>query len=229
MSAGYATLMLHEPYLDMAISEDNFFETVGFLGLFFTAILFIMAFRRSRYPENRASNPRIKQLSYFVLALIFIFGAGEEISWGQRLFDIETPPLLQKENVQDEINIHNLKMFEQGSHTITMDTLFTTFAMTFTFLIPFVASRSKSLDRLINRVMPVPHWYLGLLFVANFLLAKLAGVIFVSFYENPAIPFGQGVQEIKESNYAVLFVFVAAYITVITLKPRAIDTDSLAT
>lgn len=225
----YTTLMLHQPYLDMAINEDNFFEIAGFLGLFITAVLFFMALRRSRSPEHRASNPPLKQLSYLVLALLFIFGAGEEISWGQRIFDIETPEVLQKENVQDEINIHNMTMFEGEGSIVTVDTLFTTFAFTFTLLIPLAATRYKKFAHFINRLMPVTHWSLGLLFLANFILAKAAKVLFVSSYENQTIPFLQGVQEIKEGNYAVLFVLVGIYITFITLNRRAVNNGSIQT
>lgn len=227
MSISYTSLMLHEPYLDMAIKEDNFFEIASSFGLFITAVLFLMAFLRSRRSEHRTNNPPLKQLSYIVLALIFIFGAGEEISWGQRIFNIETPEVLQKENVQDEINIHNMAIFEGKGSLVTVDTLFTTFALTFTLFIPLVASRYKAFERFISRLMPVPHWSLGLLFLANFMLAKAAKVLFVSSYQNPAIPFLQGVQEIKEGNYGVLFVLVAINITFITLNHRAANNGSL--
>lgn len=217
MSITYTALMLPQPYLDMALVEDGFFENVGFLGLFVASILFLVAAHRSRKPEHKANNPPLKQISYIVLALILFFGAGEEISWGQRIFGIETPELLQKDNAQDEINIHNLKVIED-SH-ISPDTLFTIFALTYTLLIPIAASQFKSFNNVISRMMPVPHWGLGLLFLANFILAKLAKVLFVSSYEGVAIPFIQGVQEIKESNYELLFFIIAAYITFISLKP----------
>ncbi len=44
----------------------------------------------------------------FALTL-FVF-AGEEISWGQRIFHLATPSYFAKTNVQDEINIHNLSV-----------------------------------------------------------------------------------------------------------------------
>ncbi len=39
---------------------------------------------------------------------MFLFGAGEEISWGQRIFNIETPEFFKKHNAQKEMNLHNL-------------------------------------------------------------------------------------------------------------------------
>ena len=40
----------------------------------------------------------------------------EEISWGQRIFDIDTPEALKEVNVQKEINIHNLVFFQRRRH-----------------------------------------------------------------------------------------------------------------
>jgi hypothetical protein len=217
MTFSYTSLLLHEPYATTAFVEDGYFENTGFLGLFIGAILFFIAAYRSRKPEHRENNPLLKQISYIVLAMILAFGAGEEISWGQRIFNIETPELLQKDNVQDEINIHNLEVVEELP--VTPDTLFTIFVMTFMLLIPVAASRFSSFGRFVNRLMPVPHWGFGLLFLANFALAKLAKVLFVSSYRGETIAFVQAVQEVKESNYELLCLFVAGYIAFITLKP----------
>ncbi len=40
--------------------------------------------------------------------LVFLFGAGEEISWGQRIFGFESPDWFATQNVQGETNLHNL-------------------------------------------------------------------------------------------------------------------------
>ena len=43
-----------------------------------------------------------------ILALLCLFGAGEEISWGQRLLQLETPAFFSEHNAQEEIGLHNL-------------------------------------------------------------------------------------------------------------------------
>jgi len=43
-----------------------------------------------------------------LMTAFFIMAAGEEISWGQRFFELETPALMAQYNVQKEINLHNL-------------------------------------------------------------------------------------------------------------------------
>lgn len=49
-------------------------------------------------------------LLYILLSSVFFFIAFEEISWGQRIFLLETPEYF-KNNVQNEMNFHNLPMF----------------------------------------------------------------------------------------------------------------------
>ena len=43
-----------------------------------------------------------------LMVLGLFFGFGEELSWGQRIFSIESNDLFLNHNSQDEINIHNL-------------------------------------------------------------------------------------------------------------------------
>ena len=43
-----------------------------------------------------------------LLGLVFLFGAGEEISWGQRIFNTESSEFFQQHNAQGETNLHNL-------------------------------------------------------------------------------------------------------------------------
>ena len=53
-----------------------------------------------------------------LLAAIFLIGAMEEISWGQRLFDWGTPQALQAVNQQGEITIHNLGSVDSAIFSI---------------------------------------------------------------------------------------------------------------
>ena len=53
---------------------------------------------------------------------ITLFGAGEEISWGQRDFDIETPQSLMERNAQKELNLHNLT-FEWNGKEVKINRL----------------------------------------------------------------------------------------------------------
>ena len=83
-------------------AEDGWIENAQF-GLFCVAsVLSFKIYRRLRcdgvYPWA---------LIYGVLAILLGWVAGEEISWGQRIFGMETPEWLA-DNRQGEMNLHNL-------------------------------------------------------------------------------------------------------------------------
>ena len=79
--------------------EDGFFESLTAVFFVFAAVLFFMSFLRT------------KNIFLLGLTLILFFGAGEEISWGQRIFNFSTPEFMDKVNVQHEFNIHNMEVF----------------------------------------------------------------------------------------------------------------------
>lgn len=63
----------------------------------------------------RVFHLRLKKTCLFLsmtllLGLFFLFVAGEEISWGQRLLKVKTPEWFQQKNAQGETNLHNLRV-----------------------------------------------------------------------------------------------------------------------
>lgn len=53
-------------------------------------------------------------LLYAFVALGTFFCAGEEISWGQRIFGLGTPTALETINHQGELNVHNIKPVQRA-------------------------------------------------------------------------------------------------------------------
>jgi hypothetical protein len=92
---------LTESQLAFINDEDGAVEyatAVTFLVCSFTAA--ILAFRRRR-----------RNLPYAILvlfAIVFFAMCGEEISWGQRIFGMETLEAFKGANVQNENNLHNM-------------------------------------------------------------------------------------------------------------------------
>lgn len=66
------------------------------------------------------ATPRNLALSEFlaILAVVFFVCAGEEISWGQRIFGLETGEFMRQYNWQGEVNLHNLQtdLFNTAYH-----------------------------------------------------------------------------------------------------------------
>lgn len=87
------------------VNEDGFIEWLTVLGL-------VMCSGVCLY---RAISLWGQKKALFVgtllfVSLVFIFGAGEEISWGQRIFNVETSEFFEQHNAQGEMNLHNLKV-----------------------------------------------------------------------------------------------------------------------
>jgi hypothetical protein len=57
---------------------------------------------------GRIKKSPLLRIHLLVLSLLFFVVGMEEISWGQRLFDIETPEALQQINIQNELTLHNI-------------------------------------------------------------------------------------------------------------------------
>lgn len=99
---------------------------------------------------------------FIVLALVFI--CGEEIAWGQRLFGLETPELLEEINKQNEITLHNI------GNTLTAFNLVLFFASLYAILAEWIQRRWNIAGR----------WADGdRLYVPPFFLAGLFGVMLV--------------------------------------------------
>ncbi len=85
--------------------EDGLFEWLTFYGFVVAAVLFGAAAWRSIRLGTASHGSQWLWLSF---ALISILIAGEEISWGQRVFGWQTPDWLAEANKQNETNVHNL-------------------------------------------------------------------------------------------------------------------------
>jgi hypothetical protein len=85
------------------IGEDGPVETLTALTLGASAL-----FAGSLALGYRALD-RVKARTWLLLACALLFGALEEISWGQRIFGWESPEWFQLHNAQAETNLHNLR------------------------------------------------------------------------------------------------------------------------
>lgn len=97
------------------VAEDGAYEWATFLVYTLaTPIAAVLAWRWLR--QGR----RLTGGAYVLLALGFAFIAGEEISWGQRIFDFAGPEVIVERNLQSEANLHNLlgKVGLHGSYIL---------------------------------------------------------------------------------------------------------------
>lgn len=81
------------------IVEDGIVEYATFSSYFFAAIIFFLSAIKSK--SKSPIGPTIFAVGCFILAM-------EEISWGQRFFSLQSNSFFLENNLQKEINLHNL-------------------------------------------------------------------------------------------------------------------------
>jgi len=89
------------PYL-ILISEDGPVEYATFI-IYFVTIIFSLLSAKIFFKRGKKRYGFL----YFAMALVFIFIAMEEISWGQRIINLDLPEFFL-ESTQEEMNIHDL-------------------------------------------------------------------------------------------------------------------------
>ncbi len=93
----------HDSFKRYFVVEDGFTEWSTVVMLI---IGLLVCFRRVWLLKDQRGLIFLFMTS--LLGLFFFFGAGEEISWGQRLFNIESSEFFTEHNAQGEMNLHNL-------------------------------------------------------------------------------------------------------------------------
>lgn len=111
-----AMVLLERSLLDTSLYralywEDGFSEYGCFLILSISSILIFRVIKVSK----KMKMPNWCRIYLYFLALILLLVAFEEISWGQRIFEITTPEILKEVNYQNEITMHNVFSFTWGS------------------------------------------------------------------------------------------------------------------
>jgi len=163
MLVGSALLLLiaYGLYLGHLVGENEFWHYVREDGpaewlttLFLFACSFIGVYRA--YKFRKLKKP-LWMLTWGAMAFLFFFAAGEEISWGQRIFGIESSEFFLENNKQAETNLHNLIVGGQNINILIFSRL-----MFVVLIIYFVFSRLlvlkvPAIRRLINRFrVPLP-------------------------------------------------------------------------
>jgi len=143
------------------VQEDSVAEyaTAAFFGIM--ALLCL-----KRFVSFLKDSRKLPALTWFCLFLMTFFVFGEEISWGQRLFNIQSGEFFKEFNTQDETNLHNLKFNGVSINRLVFSKI-VTIAMGIYFLVlPFIVGRIGWMKKLFaNFKVPLPkiHHVIALL------------------------------------------------------------------
>ncbi len=221
MVLGNFTVFLpRETFLALTV-EDGPFENVAAIMLGLTAVLFfVLFFNKNKFykTEDKAYfSTKSRRVFFLLLGLLFIVLLGEEISWGQRILGFETPENIEKRNIQNEFNFHNLDVFHLRTEKLDSETgdtsrktglafwltakklLIYTF-VTYLFLIPLGVRVSEAFRNLTRRFyLPVPMMELGILFILDVILFKA-----FKPFASEGTSMMRGLAEVEEFNFALI-------------------------
>lgn len=125
-----------------------------------TAFFYLVASVVSAVLAYRSRHWKARAWMLGILAVLFLGVSGEEISWGQRIFDIETPEFLEEHNIQKEMNLHNMFGYT-ADHVLYFGVLL------YGGLVPFLARRIPFFRNLFDAVgLPIASLGLAIGFVA---------------------------------------------------------------
>ena len=166
-SAWFLYLLICTIYLSLALSYPSIYVQLTYEDMYgewmqtalFTAVLIIavpLVRRRWAY-----------RWFFALLAIAAFYTVMEEISWGQRLFQVESPAFFAENNVQGETNLHNF--FTGPDSTLLKDVVEYTLAtalLSYGLFYPLLLRSGWVVARWLNRqgVAP-PPLYLWMYFV----------------------------------------------------------------
>lgn len=138
------------------IREDSAIEwlqVVGYAAAFvFATLLAVRLWRRGQ---------RLIGAAYAALAIGCLFIMGEELSWGQRLFGLDTPAPLAEVNRRGEINVHNVPAVTNAFRVVVL-------------AVGIYGSIAAAAVRLTRTVTETVELLFPPLFLSGFFLAVLA-------------------------------------------------------
>lgn len=133
--------------------EDGFLEWLTVISLFSCAVL---CWYRCWHLRSTATPAFLACTAIY--GCVLFFGMGEEISWGQRIFGIETPEFLAKANAQKETNLHNLVIGNTSINKLVFGKILGVGLGAFLIFTPIIFQRSATIRELLNRIaVPVPR------------------------------------------------------------------------
>ncbi|MDQ4141082.1 MAG: hypothetical protein M3142_11225 [Bacteroidota bacterium] len=149
--------------------EDGFIEWMTILPL-----LAAMVISLKRFFRLNGRRHWLFSLTLLGIAAFSFFAAGEELSWGQRLFGLESSAFFQKNNSQHETNFHNLIVGGQSINLLVFSRLLILVAALYLLGLPIAYRRSAAVSSLINQTgIPVARTYQIVAFLLVFVLISL--------------------------------------------------------
>jgi len=165
----------------MFIHEDNWVESASAYSWFFAVLVLLSSLIRF-YRDGHRYNITI--IIYAGLALFCFLCGGEEISWGQRILNFESPEMFKQINIQSETNLHDI-----GSISIFSNTFFL-ITIVYFLVVPRIFKKYFQNKIYLRYFLPIPNRETVWVYIITLVCWLYVGVRFgtlgfhpYSFYE----------------------------------------------
>ncbi len=176
------------------VIEDGLVETVSVVAL--VAASAVCGYRLFRLRGERSP---LFLACVALLGALFIFGAGEEISWGQRIFGVESPEFFQKNNSQAETNLHNLVLGGVRINKLVFGTILAIVVISYVLILPQLYKRVARVRAWVDALaIPVPRPMHALVYILAYAIVAL-------------VHSKRGHGELLELTGCVLFLLIVLY------------------
>ncbi len=133
--------------LDLLLVEDGLVEWLQFLAFATLAVvLALIALDRA----TRSGAGKLEVLVLFGLSGVVALAAMEEISWFQRVLNVESSEFFRANNRQGETNLHNMAVGGSSLNKLVLIKLIFLVGITHNLVLPLLARRSARLQRFVE-------------------------------------------------------------------------------
>ncbi|TQO37250.1 hypothetical protein GQ41_1852 [Arenibacter algicola] len=141
-----------------------------------TAIMLFGIFALSLYHLLTLWNTKkiLWKVGTFLFVVLFLFAAGEEISWGQRIFGVESSEFFIENNAQGETNLHNLVVGKKKINKIIFSQLLFLVMFLYLLITPILFRKFSWFKDLANKfAVPIVKWHHTIAFIVVTVLVAL--------------------------------------------------------
>jgi hypothetical protein len=149
--------------------EDGIIENLTAVFLFGSGILMLGKIVKLTSKKNTWF-----LITTLFISLVFLFVGGEEISWGQRMLNVESSEFFKQNNAQAETNLHNLVIGGVKINKLIFGKLLTAGLLIYTLIFPYFYKKTDRFKKLMDKFfIPIPKFHQSLVFIICTLLILL--------------------------------------------------------
>lgn len=168
LAYGSVLLWLRPDAFDYWIREDGLVENLTVAALGSSGLLALTLSLRWRGVD------RVRSLTWLVLGCILLFGAGEELSWGQRIFGWQSPEWFELHNAQRETNLHNLRVYGVKLNRLVFGKGLALLLLLYLGILPLLYRRVEGVRQLVDRLaLPLIRGRHALMYVGALALVRV--------------------------------------------------------